>query len=48
MEDKVPPPPPPFNFKHMPILIIATKDVMGKIFWVYFNIKGDAIKCVVL
>ncbi len=49
MEDKAPPPPPPpFGFKQMPILTIAIGDAMGKSFWVCFNAKGDAIKCVVL
>jgi hypothetical protein len=42
------PPPPPLNFKQMIIPIIATKNAMGKIFWVYFNAKGDTIKCVVM
>ncbi len=46
MEDKTPPP--PFGFKQMPILTIAIGDVMGKIFLVCFNVKGDTIKCVVL
>jgi hypothetical protein len=50
VEDKVvaPPPPPPFGFKQMSIPIIAIGDAMGKMFWVNFNAKDDAIKCVVL
>jgi len=49
VEEKVaPPPPPPFGFKQMFIPIVAIGDAMGKVFWVYFNIKGDAITCVVL
>jgi hypothetical protein len=48
VEDKASPPP-PLDFKQMPILIVAIiRDAMGKIFWVCFNAKGDAIKCVVL
>ncbi len=48
MEDKVaPPPPPPLGFKQMPILTVVIGDAMGKIFWVCFNAKGDAIKCAV-
>jgi len=43
-----PPPPPPLSFKQMPIIIVAIGNAMGKIFWVSFNAKGDAIKCVVL
>jgi len=46
VEDKAPPP--PLSFKQMPILTVAIGDVMGKNFWVYFNAKGDAIKCGVL
>jgi hypothetical protein len=49
VEDKAPPPPPPpLGFKQMPILTIAIVDAMGKIFWDYFNAKGDVIKCAVL
>jgi hypothetical protein len=46
VEDKTPPP--PFGFKQMPILTIAIGDVMGKIFLVCFNVKGDTIKCAIL
>ncbi len=46
MEDKVAPPG-PFDFKQMPIPIVVIGDAMGKIFWVHFNAKGDAIKCAV-
>jgi len=48
MEDKAPPPSPPFGFKQMPIPIVIIGDAMGKSFWVCFNVKSDAIKCVVL
>jgi hypothetical protein len=50
VEDKAtpPPPPPPLGFKQMLKPTIAIGDAMGKIFWVCFNAKGDAIKCVVL
>ncbi len=47
MEDKAPPPP-PLGFKEMHIFIVAIGDAIGKIFWVCFNAKGDAIKCAVL
>jgi hypothetical protein len=45
VEDKAPP---PLDFKQMHIPIVAIGDAMGKIFWVYFNVKGDAIKCAIL
>ncbi len=51
MEDKTaqpPPPSPPLDFKQMLIPTIAIGDAMGKIFWVCFNAKGDAIECAIL
>jgi len=46
MEDKVAPPP-LLDFKQMLIPTVVIGDAMGKTFWVYFNAKGDTIKCVV-
>jgi hypothetical protein len=48
MEDKAATTAPPLGFKQMLIPRVAIGDAMGKIFWVYFNAKGDAIKCAVL
>ncbi len=50
VEDKASPPspPPPLGFKQMLIPTVTIGDAMGKSFWVYFNAKGDAIKCAVL
>jgi hypothetical protein len=47
VEDKAPPLT-PFSFKQMPIISVAIRDAMGKMFWVCFNAKHDVIKCAVL